>query len=120
MEWLRDRLARIQSRHFGRRWGPPRFSSMAHARTAYCLLRAESCPHGGGSELVGVLAVEQVADELFFRDPVGTLAVELRDQEDFADVGFDGGGTLAVEFERGRHLLTQWSHGMPPHKELNV
>jgi hypothetical protein len=64
--------------------------------------------------------VEQIADEFFFGDEVGTFAVELRDQEDFADIGFDGGGALAVEFECSHHLLTQWGHGMPPHKELNV
>jgi hypothetical protein len=64
--------------------------------------------------------VEQIADEFFFGDEVGPFAVELGDQGDFADVGFDGGGALAVELERGRHLLTQWGHGMPPHNELNV
>ena len=76
--------------------------------------------NGGGSELVDVFAVEQIADEFVFGDEIGPFAVEVGEQGDFADIGFDGGGTLAVEFECSRHLLTQWGHGIPPHNELNV
>ena len=62
--------------------------------------------HGGGGQVIDVFAVEQIALQFFFGNQVGTLAIELRDQVDFADLGLDGRGTFAVQFQSGGHLLT--------------
>jgi hypothetical protein len=50
--------------------------------------------------------VEQIALQLRFRNQVGTLAIELREQVNFTDIGLDGRGTFAVQLESRGHLLT--------------
>jgi hypothetical protein len=46
-------------------------------------------------------ALLNVADEFFFGNQIGTLAIELGDKVDFTNIGFHGGWTFAVQFESG-------------------
>ena len=70
--------------------------------------------HGRGGEAIDVFAGQEGVLQLLFRNPVGGLVGELREQANFPDRGCLRPFALAAEVEGRRHLLTQGAHEISP------
>jgi hypothetical protein len=70
--------------------------------------------HGRWGEAIDVLTVQAGVLECRCGDHVGRCAIELSQQADLTDVGLVGALSLATEWQRGHHVLTQWGHEISP------
>ena len=70
--------------------------------------------HGSGGEAIDVCAMQEIVLQLLFGEQMWRLAIELRQQAYFADIGLLSPFTFATELERGNHVPAQWSHEISP------
>src|SRR5262249_38494722 len=70
--------------------------------------------HGRGGEAVDILPVQEGVPQLLFGEQVRRFAIELSQEADLTDIGLLGTFSLATEWQGGKHVLTSWSHEIPP------